>query len=284
MPFNNMKSRIILLLAVILAAAAIAVARTADPQSASSGEQADPSGQIEVLPMDEVVPTDVAQHIDRGNRLIRDGRFEEAIAEYRAALDKSKKPLFTVYLNLGATYLQKQDHAAAADAYRKAIAIRPADTRAHYFAAESLYAAGEFKDAEAEYRKAIELTPGGVNPPAYHFLGLSLYGQQRVEEAIAEYKTAIQQAKGNYSEAQYNLGIALMTRQDYPAAESAFRLAISQEKKDWPEAHFNLASTLERQRRFREAADEYDLYLRQLPDAEDAANLRKHIAQLRKQV
>ena len=51
---------------------------------------------------------------------MRGGRFDEAITEYKSALDKSKKPLFTVYLNLGATYLQKQDYAAAADAYHKA--------------------------------------------------------------------------------------------------------------------------------------------------------------------
>ena len=278
MSFNNMKSHaaFLLTLAMVFAAAAIAVGQTPNSQS-------DPISQIEVLPIDEVVSTDVGQHIERGNRLMRGGRFDDAITEYKTALDKAKKPLFTVYLNLGATYLQKQDYAAAAVAYRQATAIRPNDTRAHYFTAESLYAAGEFKDAEASYRKAIEFTPDGINPPAHHFLGLSLYGQQRVEEAIAEYKTAIQQSKGNYAEAHYNLGIALMLRSDYRTAESEFRLAITQEKKDWPEAHFNLASTLERQRRFREAADEYDLYLRQLPDAEDAANLRKHIAQLRKQ-
>ena len=278
MSFNNTKSHAAFLLtvAMIFAAAVIAVGQTANSQS-------DPISRIEILPIDEVVSTDVGQHIDRGNRLMRGGRFDEAITEYKSALDKSKKPLFTVYLNLGATYLQKQDYAAAADAYGKATTIRPNDTRAHYFIAESLYAAGEFKGAEASYRKTIELTPDGVNPPAHHFLGLSLYGQQRVEEAIAEYRTAIQQAKGDYAEARYNLGIALMTRSDYKTAESEFRLAIAQEKKDWPEAHFNLASTLERQRRFREAADEYDSYLRQFPDAEDAANLRKHIAQLRKQ-
>lgn len=278
MSFNIKKSRaaFLLTLAMIFAAAAVASGQSADSQS-------DPTSQIQILPIDEVVPTDVGQHIDRGNRLMRGGRFDDAITEYKSALDKSKKPLFTVYLNLGATYLQKQDYLAAADAYSKATTIRPNDTRAHYFIAESLYAAGEFKGAEASYRKAIELTPDGVNPPAHHFLGLSLYGQQRVEEAIAEYRTAIQQAKGNYAEAHYNLGIALMMRGNYPAAETAFRLAISQEKKDWPEAHFNLASTLERERRFRDAADEYDLYLKQLPDAEDAANLRKHIAQLRKQ-
>ena len=281
MSFNKTKSHASFLLTLAMVFAAMG--RVANSQSASSTEQADPLSQIQIIPIDEVVPTDVGQHIERGNRLMRGGRFDDAIAEYRSALDKSKKPLFTVYLNLGATYLQKQDYAAAADAYRKATTVRPNDTRAHYFVAESLYAAGEFKDAEAAYRKAIELTPDGVNAPAHHFLGLSLYGQQRVEEAIAEYRTAIQQLKGNYSEAHYNLGIALLTRSDYKTAESEFRLAIAQEMKDWPEAHFNLASTLERQRRFREAADEYDLYLRQLPDAEDAANLRKHIARLRKQ-
>src|SRR6185503_14840128 len=118
-----------LTLAMVFAAAVIAVGQTPNAQT-------DPISQIQTLPIDEVVSTDVGQHIERGNRLMRGGRFDDAITEYKSALDKSKKPLFTVYLNLGATYLQKQDYTAAADAYSKAATIRPNDTRAHYFIVE----------------------------------------------------------------------------------------------------------------------------------------------------
>ena len=162
--------------------------------------------QPQAVPLDEVVTGEAVDHIRRGNKLFQSHLYDEAIAEYKAALAKSNKPLRTAYLNLGAAYLGKQDYRAAADAYRQALALAPNDFVAMYQLGDSLYALGRYSEAEAEYRKVIESSPGGVNAPARHALGLTLFAEKRIDEAIAEYKTAIEQKRGNYAEAHYNLG------------------------------------------------------------------------------
>jgi len=242
------------------------------------------TGDVQPAPGREVLEGKVVDHIERGDELARTRRYDEAIAEYKAALAEAGKPVFTAYLNMGGVYFQKADYRAASEAYRQATSARPQEVTGYYNLAESLYALGDYREAETAYRKVIELSPGRVNARAHHFLGLALYNQKRLEEAIPEYRLAIDQARGgSYAEARYNLGIALLERGDLQAAEREFRLAIQQEKRDWAEAHFNLATTLERMRRFNEAADEYEAYLSRSPAAENAASLRKHIAELRKQ-
>lgn len=273
---------IVVIITIFFTLAPVALAQQSSQKPPPPESETDEFNRLQIVQIDEVVPGPVYDLIQRGNRLARAERYDEAIAEYKAALDKAGKPIFTIYLNLGAIYIQKQDYKSAVESYRKAESLRT-DSRVSFYIAEVLFSMGEYREAEAEYRKAIELTPGGVNAPAHHFLGLSLYGQQRIEEAISEYRIAITQSNGNYAEARYNLGIAMMARGDYKAAEEEFRQAIEQEKKDWPEARFNLANVLERQRRFREAADQYEIYLKQFPAAEDAEQVRKRIAWLRKQ-
>lgn len=273
---------IVVTITIAFVMATITTAQQSAQKQSTPESETDESGRLQLVQIDEVVSGKVYDLIQRGNRLARAERYDEAIAEYKSALEKSDKPIFTIYLNLGAVYFQKQDYKAAVEAYRKAETVRT-DSRVSFYIAEVLFSMGEYREAEAGYRKAIELTPGGVNPPAHHFLALSLYGQQRIDEAIAEHRIAIEQSGGNYAEAHYNLGIALMARNENKAAEDAFRRAIKQEKKDWPEAHFNLANVLERQRRFNEAASEYEIYLKKFPAAEDAQKIRQRINWLRQQ-
>ncbi|MEN3333774.1 MAG: hypothetical protein V7641_3139 [Blastocatellia bacterium] len=240
-----------------------------------------PAAGRPMTPVNETLDGKVIDHIERGDQLLRAGKVDEALGEFKAASQAAGKPVYTALLRIGGVYMQKEDYRAAADAYRQASTLYPQDPASQYNLAEALYAAGEYKQAEAAYRKTLDLSPGRVNSQAHHFLGLSLYNQKRLDEAIAEYRIAIDQARSDYSEARYNLGIALLASGKLQAAESEFRMAIQQEKHDWPEAHFNLATTLEHQHRSREAADEYETYLRQSPNATDAAATRKRIEQLR---
>jgi tetratricopeptide (TPR) repeat protein len=243
----------------------------------------DPAGPGQSTAMDEEVDDEILSLIKRGDELLRAKRYDEAITQYKAAIARADRPVFTAHLNLGSVYYEKGDFRAAVEAFRKATEIRPNDYRGHYNLAEALYASEDYKGSEAEYRKVIALNAKGITgAQAHHFLGLSLYKQGRIDEAVAQYRSAIDLFGGKYAEAHYNLGTALLERKDYPGAEREFRATIEQDK-TFAEAHFNLGVTLEHQRRFREAAEQFEMYLSLTPDYSDAVRLRARIAKLKQQ-
>jgi tetratricopeptide (TPR) repeat protein len=229
----------------------------------------------------DVLPDQVVDLVEKGDALVGAKRFDEAVAAYQSAIAKAGRPVFTILLNIGNAYFQKEDYAAAADAYRKAIENSPNDRRGHFNRAESLFALRDFAGAEAEYRRVIALS---TRPDAkvHQYLGSALFQQKRVEEAIEQYRIALALPRGNEPDVHYNLGVALLAREDYPAAEQAFRSAIDLRRKDTPDGHFNLAITLEKQGRAAEAIDEYETYLRLAPDAPDAEKVRTIVAYLKK--
>jgi tetratricopeptide (TPR) repeat protein len=238
-------------------------------------------GQIPVKP--EEVSDAVFALIERGDALAKAKRYDEAIEQYKAAIAKAGKPLFTAYLNLGSVYYSKENIPAAIEAFRKTIEIRPNDYQGHYNLAESLYVSGDYRNSETEYRRVIALIPDGiVSTEARYFLGLALHKQGRADEAMVQYRAAIERAGGKYAEAHYNLGTALLERKDYQEAEREFRTSIEQDK-TFKEAYFNLAVALENQRRIREAIEQYEIYVGLTPDSSDAANLRARIERLKKQ-
>ena len=230
----------------------------------------------------EELPGRVLEHITRGGELARLKRYDEAIEEYKAAIKEARRPVYTAYLNMGSVLFIKEDYAKAAEAYRQAIAAKPASWQGHYNLGEALYANQDYAGAEKEYRRVVELRPGAMAINARHFLGLALYKQGRIDEAIVEYQAALEQAGGKHSEAHYNLGIALLERGQSQAAEREFRLAIEQEKTSWPEAHNNLAKALVKQQRYREAADEYEAYVKLAPAGTDTQKLQEYIDYLRR--
>ncbi len=73
--------------------------------------------------------------------------------------------------------------------YRKAIELAPRDAAPHSSLGAALSDQGKTDDAIAEYRKAIELAPRDAAP--HSSLGAALNDQHKTDEAIAEYNAAI---------------------------------------------------------------------------------------------
>lgn len=57
----------------------------------------------------EILPDRVLQHVMRGDQLTRLRQYDQAVEEYRAALKEAGKPVFTVFLNLGSLFFNKED-------------------------------------------------------------------------------------------------------------------------------------------------------------------------------
>jgi tetratricopeptide (TPR) repeat protein len=93
-----------------------------------------------------------------GNALSRQGRFVEAAAAYRRALELRPDHAQT-YNNLGAALLEVGALGAAAAAYRHAIALKPDHAKAHYNLGLVLQIQGDLDEAAQRFRQAIALKP-----------------------------------------------------------------------------------------------------------------------------
>ena len=125
---------------------------------------------------------------------------------------------------------------------------------------------GKFKDAEANFKKAIELKTDFFE--AHNNLGVLLQGFGRLEEAIISFKKAIE-LKSDYVEAYNNLGITEKKNGRLEEAKTCFTYATKLNPKNIS-AHHNLGVILEQLKKFKEAEDSYSKAIELNPEHEAA--------------
>jgi Flp pilus assembly protein TadD len=128
------------------------------------------------------------EHNARGIELADRGWLDEAIKEFRKAIDLDPNSAHA-HDNLATVYAEKKLYREALSSYLTALKLEPDSATAHYNLAcfLSTHAA---QMAVAEYKEAIELDP--EYPDAHLNLGLTLADDGRVDEAVAELRTAIE--------------------------------------------------------------------------------------------
>jgi protein O-GlcNAc transferase len=158
-----------------------------------------------------------------GSALFSQGRLEEAAESFRHALAARPNHAET-YLNLS-NVLQAQgklDDAAAA--CQRAISLKPHLAAAHNNLGNILVAGNQFEAALAAYSRALQLEPGLA--PAHHNLGLALLNAGRPEEAVASCRQALS-CKPEYVPAHLTLGHALTQTGNAQEAVQSYRRAIA---------------------------------------------------------
>jgi tetratricopeptide (TPR) repeat protein len=199
-------------------------------------------------------PEVAEHHFLAGLVASRDGRLDEARAQYRDAIAKEGGRYPEAWFNLG----RLEKHAGELDAaiadYRKALEIRPDYIEAMNNIGLAYAAAGRQADAEAAYRSALALDPryaaGWLN------LGELLSGAGRFDEAVAALGQAIVSRDGDYPAAQLDLGVAQGRAGRTEAAISVYR-AIIERHPSYAAAWSNLGLVLEDAGRGQEAMDAY---------------------------
>jgi len=180
-------------------------------------------------------------HCNLGRILEQQGQSDLAIAEYEMALLGDPDSL-TAHNNLGNIFVRQKKTEAAIRHYRVALAADPDDEHIHQNLASALADAGRPDEALLHYRIALQLVPGFVE--AHYNLGVLLEALKRPDEAAASYRAALR-FKPDLADAHYNLANILADQGRFAEALPRYLEAIRY-KPDNAKAHNNLGNLLAR--------------------------------------
>jgi len=165
-----------------------------------------------------------AAHLEWGVELQQVGRVQDAIAETERAA-KLDPYLVQAQVNLIILYGRVGDFDKAEEHYQKAIALNPHQfPDAYYDYGVLLMNANRLQEAAQAFRKAIEIKPSYAD--AHNNLGYSLEREGKLDEAAGEYRKAIE-AEPGFRQAHFNLGRILINKEDFQEAIDQLRQTLS---------------------------------------------------------
>jgi superkiller protein 3 len=150
------------------------------------------------------------EHINAGVNLHEKGLFDQAVEEYKNALNCGaieNQLASLAWLNMGAAYQKKKSYDEALSAYRKALSFDPQNPSAKL----------GLESVEQENRnRAAEIGQ----------IAASLFKKEKYDESIEQYKAALKLAPEEAA-LHFNLGVAYQWKKDLDAAIEEYRQASS---------------------------------------------------------
>ncbi len=178
-------------------------------------------------------------HNNLGTVLQERGRFDEALACYRRAIEL--KSDYALALDNVGNVLHLTDRSSEAVAYyRQALHHRPDLVETRNRLGAMLQAEGRWDEAIREYSEAIRIRP--EYPPSYYNLGNALRSRGRPDLAVDSYRRTLELAP-HFPEAHNNLGLALVMTGRMADALVHFREALRQ-RPDWVQPAVSAARIL----------------------------------------
>jgi cytochrome c-type biogenesis protein CcmH/NrfG len=152
---------------------------------------------------------------DKALKASQAGQFDEAEAAYKDVLSKNPGKPEVVWSNMGIMYTQKKDAAAAEDAYRKAIELKPDFADAYSGLAGLLITSGKGpKAVEALAKPAADFPE---DPKLQFVYGWTLFNTGQAAEAETVFKKVATLDAQN-AEAQFYLGSIAVGQNKIPEA------------------------------------------------------------------
>ncbi|HSE98717.1 MAG TPA: tetratricopeptide repeat protein, partial [Blastocatellia bacterium] len=167
--------------------------------------------------------------------------------------------------------------------YKKAVELRPVFPEARVGMVRSLILLQDFAEAEKQIQTAIKQHKGPY-PEAQTVLANMRRNQGLIEESIVEYRKALRLARGISPEAHIGLAIALEEMNEMNEAIREYRAGIAQDMDTEPILYYLLASALEKSQRYKEAIDAYRGYLRLDPEGQYASAVESIIERLKEEI
>ena len=189
------------------------------------------------------VPEQARREFDRGSDLLKNDRRKEGVAALKKAVEMFPSYFAALEL-LGMEYVKQQEYEPAIDVLTKAVEVNRRAYQSLYGLSVAQQSLKQLPQAVESMRRAITLNPGSVN--ANLWMGMLLRQSAKLDEA----ETYLKQAD---------------------------KLAESKSA----DAHWQLALLFNDLKRYREAADELELFLKVQPDSKDTELIKKLIQRLR---
>jgi len=181
-------------------------------------------------------PADPEPHLSAGLLLEKQGRFEDAVQEYRQALalDATSTDAMTGLAN---AYMRAHQLPQAEEMLRKIATAHPNDGSVCNQLGRILTAEGKKDDAIAELEKGLRLAPG--DSAARRDLADLYADSGKYDKAEAAYRWLLEKTPGD-SELHDRLGKALLKQRKFPDAQQEFMAAVRL-KPDFGAAYGDLA-------------------------------------------
>lgn len=191
--------------------------------------------------------------------VVRNGEYATGVGIWQTVVERRPTGRAHYYLGLELKAAGRRDEAIAQ--YRLALDSSP---EAHYALGFELTADGRHQEAVEHYRTFIQLKPLDVNVPrAYHNLGRSLMALGRHEDAVAAFRETLAR-KASEKEATAGLADALFALGRWNDAATAYAGYLRLAPGD-PAALFAMGLTLDRLSRYVEARDAFAQVVNQQP-------------------
>jgi len=209
----------------------------------------------------EVNPRSALAHTNLGEGLMNEGRVEEAIEHYRAAVRAQPRSAQALN-NLGSTLGQSGRLDEALPVLAEAVRLDPDYAQAHMNLANTFLGLGRNAEAVVQLREVTRLEPDFA--PPYFSLGQLLELQDDVDGALAAYEQLARIDPDN-ADAQVRRGLILARRNQISAAAEAFAAAVRADPRN-AEAQGWLGMALVELGRNQEAYEHLETALQLQPD------------------
>jgi tetratricopeptide (TPR) repeat protein len=135
--------------------------------------------------------TQLEKNLDKGNQYFNDEKWEEAIAEYTAAIEIDPDNA-EAYANRGVSYAEKGNYELSIVDYNKAIELDPQNAILYYNRAIAYNNLGEYDKAVADCTKVIDELELRNNW-AYFQRGIAYFALDRYSDALNDFYSAKKQ-------------------------------------------------------------------------------------------
>lgn len=133
-------------------------------------------------------PKDPQAHVDYGWALLQNNKFNEAVNEYKNAINLDKN-FFPAYFNLGLAYMQAKKFDLAVDSFKKALTIQSKSPQARLNLGIAYREMGKYDAAIKELNTAYEGNRGSVDVIVE--IGLTYEKMGKKQEALYQFQSAL---------------------------------------------------------------------------------------------